>query len=221
MQPQSPTDAGHEPQDRPFPSRKPVYRVRQCMTSASPAAQQRALKILLIEDDPIDAAWITELIHGKGLGFEVAHSACLPQALLVLVQHPTDVVLVSVHPNDGTASTEICRELVSKAGGRPIVALVDVAELHRAADIYATGVRFIYGKHPIMRTAHIRKLELRERFRARFPEKEWRSVATTAAGLARSFSAIPNCKHQEVLCALAEPGAGQFNGAVPLLDEPG
>ena len=45
------------------------------MTSGSQAAQQRALKILLIEDDPIDATWITELIHKKGPGTEVVRSA--------------------------------------------------------------------------------------------------------------------------------------------------
>jgi CheY-like chemotaxis protein len=146
--------------------------VPESMTRQSPAAQQRALKILLIEDDPIDAAWITELIHEKGLGAEVAHSACLSQALLVLAQQPTDAVLISVHLAGGTASSEFCRELVSKAKGRPVVALVDVAELDHAADIHATGVRFIYGKHPIMRTAYVRKLEARERFRARITEHQ-------------------------------------------------
>jgi DNA-binding NarL/FixJ family response regulator len=144
--------------------------VRESMIGESPAAQQRALKILLIENDPIDAAWITELIHEKGLGAEVAHSACLSQALLVLAQQPTDAVFVSIHPDGGLASSEICRELVSKANGRPVVALVDVAERDHVADIHATGVRFIYGKHPIMRTAHVRKLEARERFRARITE---------------------------------------------------
>jgi CheY-like chemotaxis protein len=142
------------------------------MTGESPVAQQRALKILLIEDDPIDAAWITELIHGKSLGAEVAHSASVSQALLVLAQQPTDAILISVHPDSGSASTEICRELVSRANGRPVVALVDVAELDHAADVHATGVRFIYGKHPIMRTAHLRKLEGRERFRARMTDQQ-------------------------------------------------
>jgi DNA-binding response OmpR family regulator len=119
------------------------------MTGESPAAQ------LLIEDDPIDAAWITDLIHEKGPEVQVAHSVCLSQALLVLAQQPTDAVLISIHPDGGTASTEICRELVNKANGRPVVALVDAAERDHAADIHATGVRFIYRKHPIMRTAHV------------------------------------------------------------------
>jgi DNA-binding NarL/FixJ family response regulator len=142
------------------------------MTGESPAAQQRALKILLIEDGPIDAAWITELIHEKALGAEVAHSASLSQALLVLAQQRTGAVLISVHPGGGTASTEICRELVSRANGRPVVALVDIAELNHAADVHATGVRLIYGKHPIMRTAHVRKLEGRERCRAWITEQQ-------------------------------------------------
>jgi DNA-binding NarL/FixJ family response regulator len=142
------------------------------MTGEAPAAQQRALKILLIEDDPIDAAWITELIHEKGLGAEVAHSASLSHALVVLAQQPTDAVLISVHPKGGRASTEICRELVSRANGRPVVALVDVAELDHAAGVHATGVRLIYGKHPIMPTAHVRKLEGRERLRARITAQQ-------------------------------------------------
>jgi hypothetical protein len=49
--------------------------------------------------------------------------------------------------------------------------LVDVAELDHAADVHATGVRLIYGKHPIMRTAHVRKLEVRERWQARMTEQ--------------------------------------------------
>jgi len=156
---------------------------RKSMTSESPAAQQRALRILLIEDDRIDAAWITELIYEKRPGTEVVHSASLPQALLVLAQQPTDAVFISVHPNGPTASTEDCRELVSRANGRPVVALVNVAEMDHAADVRATGVRFIYRKHPIMRTGHIRKLEVRERWDARIAEQEPRaqSASSTAA----------------------------------------
>jgi CheY-like chemotaxis protein len=141
------------------------------MTTESPAAQQRALKILLIEDDPIDAAWITELIHEKRPGTEVVHSPSLPEALLVLARQPTDAVFISVHPAGQTAFTAVCRELVGRANGRPVVALLNVAELDHAADVHATGVRFIYGKHPIMRTAPIRKLKVRERCEARITEQ--------------------------------------------------
>jgi DNA-binding NarL/FixJ family response regulator len=142
------------------------------MTGESPVAQQRALKILLIEDDPIDAAWITELIHEKSPRVEVAHSASVSQALSVLAQQPTDAILISVHPDGGTVSTDICRELVSRANGCPVVALVDIAELNHAADVYSTGVRLIYGKQPIMRTAHVRKLEVRERWEARITKQQ-------------------------------------------------
>jgi DNA-binding NarL/FixJ family response regulator len=145
----------------------------ESMTSGCPAAQQqRALKILLIEDDPIDAAWITELIHEKAPGTEVVRSATLPEALVALARQPADAVFVSVHPDGRTASTAVCRELVERANGRPVVALVNVAELDHAADVHATGVRLIYGKHPIMRTAHIRKLEGREQFRAWITEQQ-------------------------------------------------
>jgi CheY-like chemotaxis protein len=130
------------------------------------------LKILLIENDPIDAAWIAELIHQKSPGAEVAHSASLTDALLVLAQQPIDAIFVSVHPDGETASTEICRELVRRADGRPIIALIDVAQQDHAADVHVTGVRFIYRKHPIMRTAYVRKLEGQERFRARITERK-------------------------------------------------
>jgi len=158
----------------------PISPGGKSMTSESPAAQQRALRILLIEDDRIDAAWITELIYEKRPGTEVVHSASLPQALLVLAQQPIEAVFISVHPDGSTASTEDCRELVSRANGRPVVALVNVAEMDHAADVRATGVRFIYRKHPIMRTAHIRKLEVRERWDARIAEQEPRAQSASA-----------------------------------------
>jgi CheY-like chemotaxis protein len=142
------------------------------MTSASPAAQQCALRLLLIEDDPIDLAWITELIHEKCPGTEVVHSDSLPQAFSVLAQQMPDAVFVSVRPDGQTESIENCREVVSRANGRPVVALVNLAEMDHAADVRETGVRFIYGKHPIMRTAYVRKLEARERFRAGITEHQ-------------------------------------------------
>ena len=158
----------------------PASQGGESTASESPAAQQLPLRILLIEDDRIDAAWITELIYEKRPGTEVVHSASLPQALLVLAQQPTDAVFISVHPDGSTASTEDCRELVSRANGRPVVALVNVAEMDHAADVRATGVRFIYRKHPIMRTAHIRKLEVRERWDARIAEQEPRAQSASA-----------------------------------------
>ena len=69
---------------------------------------------------------------------------------------------------------------MERANGRPVVALVNVAELDHAADVHATGVRFIYGKHPIMRTAHIRKLEVRKRWEARITEQESRARSAAA-----------------------------------------
>ena len=165
----------------------PVSPGGESTASESPAAQQRPLRILLIEDDRIDAAWITELIHEKGPGTEVVHSASLPQALFALAQVPLDAVFISVHPDSRTASTEDCRELVRRANERPVVALVTGAEMNHAADVRATGVRFIYCKHPIMRTAHIRKLEARERWEAQIAEQKSRArSATTASAQSRA-----------------------------------
>ena len=52
-----------------------------------------------------------------------------------------------------------------------VVALINVAEMALASEVRATGVKFVYRKHPIWRTAQIRKQELRDKFRseARLP----------------------------------------------------
>jgi len=131
-----------------------------------PAAHARALRILLIEDDPTDAAWLTELIKEKRPTAEVVHCASLPDALSVLAQRPIDTVFISTRPDGEAASTQHCREMVHRAGRRPVVALVNIADMAYAADVRAAGVRFIYRKHPIMRTGQIRKLELRARLTA-------------------------------------------------------
>jgi CheY-like chemotaxis protein len=149
----------------------PVSPGSESMSIGSPAARQRALRLLLIEDDPIDLAWITELIHEKCPGTEVVHSDSLPQAFSVLAQQMPDAVFVSVRPDGRTESIENCRELVSRANGRPVVALVNLAEMDHAADVRETGVRFIYCKHPILRMAHIRKLEVRQTYEAQIASK--------------------------------------------------
>jgi hypothetical protein len=167
----------------------PVSPGGESPASKSPAAQPRPLRILLIEEDRIDAAWITELIYEKRPGTEVVHSASLPQALFALAQLPIDAVFISVHPEGRTASTEDCRELVRRPKGRPVVAPVNGAEMNHAADVRATGVRFLYCKHPIMRTAHIRKLEARERWEAQIAEQKSRArsaSATTASAQSRA-----------------------------------
>lgn len=120
----------------------------------------------MIEDDPVDAAWITDLINDKGPINEVVHSASLPDGLSVLARRPIDTVFVSVHPNGQGASLPSTREIVRRAGGRSVVALVNAAEMTHAAEVRAAGVRFVYRKHPIMRTAEIRKQELREKWEA-------------------------------------------------------
>jgi hypothetical protein len=62
------------------------------------------LKILLIEKDPVDAAWITELIKEKRPTIEVVHSASLPHALSVRAQQRIDSVFVSARPEGDAAS---------------------------------------------------------------------------------------------------------------------
>jgi DNA-binding NarL/FixJ family response regulator len=121
------------------------------------------LKILLIEDDPVDAAWITELIKEKRPTIEVVHSTSLPDASSILAQRPIDTVFISVRPDGDAASIQDCREMVRRAGRRSVVALVNAAEMAHAAEIRGSGVKFVYRKHPIMRTAQIRKQELREK----------------------------------------------------------
>ena len=117
----------------------------------------------MIEDDLIDATWLTELIKGKCPRTEVLHRASLPDALSALAERPIDAIFISIRQDGDTPSVHQCREVVRRAGPRPVVALVNAAEMIRAFDIYTTGVKFIYRKHPIFRTAQIRKQEVRDK----------------------------------------------------------
>ena len=101
------------------------------------------LKILLIEDDPVDAAWITELIKEKRPTIEVVHSTSLPDASSILAQRPIDTVFISVRPDGDAASIQDCREMVRRAERRSVVALVNAAEMAHAAEIRASGVKFV------------------------------------------------------------------------------
>jgi DNA-binding NarL/FixJ family response regulator len=124
------------------------------------------LRILLIEYDPVDATWLTELIKEKCSTNEVVHSVSLPDAIATLAQQPIDTVFVSVGPDAPAPSIQECRELVHQAGCRPVIALINAAEMALASEVRAAGVKFVYCKHPILRTAQIRKHELREKFRS-------------------------------------------------------
>ena len=135
----------------------------QAMATQSFVRQPCVLKVLLIEDDPIDAAWVTELIHEKCAASEVVHSTSLRHAFSVLAQEQIDSVFFSVRPEGNAESIRNCHEVVRRAGRRPVVALLTAAEMPHAAEVHAAGVKFVYRKHPILRTAQIRKQELRER----------------------------------------------------------
>jgi hypothetical protein len=87
----------------------------ETLARRSPAAQPRALRILLIEDDPVDAAWLTELINEKCPTSEVVHGASLPDALSALAQRSIDTVFVAVHPDGEGGSIEGTREIVRRA----------------------------------------------------------------------------------------------------------
>jgi DNA-binding NarL/FixJ family response regulator len=128
------------------------------------AAQPAPLRILLIEDDPLDAVWVAGLIKEKAPMTEVVHHDSLPQALLVLAQLPVDAIFVGLRLDDEGAWIHGCREVLRRAGKRSVVALINAAEIACAAEVRAVGVKFIYCKHPIWRTALIRKQQLREKF---------------------------------------------------------
>lgn len=144
--------------------RHPPASVEITSGGQSLAAQPTALRILLIEDDPLDAVWVADLIKAKAAMTEVIHHDSLPQALLVLDQLPIYAIFVSLRLDDEGAWTHTCREVLRRAGKRSVVALINAAESPRAAEVRAAGVKFIYCKHPIWRTALIRKQQLREKF---------------------------------------------------------
>jgi DNA-binding NarL/FixJ family response regulator len=136
------------------------------MTSStlSWAAPRRALRILLIEDDLLDAVWIAEFIKAKSPTSEVVHKRSMADAQSFLAQSRIDAIFMAVHPDDEGVSIHTCREIVRRARQRPVVALINTAEKACAAEIRAAGVKLIYYKHPIWRTALIRKQQLREKF---------------------------------------------------------
>lgn len=136
------------------------------MSVQSRAESPDVLRILLVEDDPVDAAWLVELLERSSPVPQIVRSGTLLKAFAVLHRHPLDAVLVSMRPNGPTPLVQGCCELVRRAGRRPVVALIDAAERSAAADILATRVTFVYRKHPIMRAAYIRKQELRARLEA-------------------------------------------------------
>jgi CheY-like chemotaxis protein len=163
------------------------------MATRSPAAGEHTLRILLIEDDLLDAAWLTELIHSKSSTNEVVHRASVPDALSVLDQRPIDTVFVSIRPNGGGASIRDCRDIVRRARDRSVVALINLADMAHAAEVRAAGVRFVYRKHPIYRTGELRKQELREKYAAmrRLGEEHGQGGAPTALDGQRNLGATP------------------------------
>jgi CheY-like chemotaxis protein len=144
--------------------RHPQAGVEKTSGGQSLAAKPPALRILLIEDDPLDAVWVAELIKENDPMNEVVHHDSLPHALLVLAQLPINAIFVGLRLDDEGAWIHACREVVRRAGRRSVVALINAAEIACAAEVRAAGVRFIYCKHPIWRTALIRKQQLREKF---------------------------------------------------------
>jgi hypothetical protein len=85
------------------------------------------------------------------------HTPSLPDAFAALAHQPIDTVFLSIR----TSSIQACGEIVRRAGRRPVVAVINDTEMALAAEVRATGVKLVYGKHPIWRTAQIRKQELR------------------------------------------------------------
>jgi len=138
------------------------------MTSStlSWAARRRALRILLIEDDVLDAVWIAEFIKARSPTSEVVHKRSMADAHSFLADSRIDAIFVAVHPDGEGVWIHTCCEIVRRARQRPVVALINIAEKACAAEIRAAGVSFIYYKHPIWRTALIRKQQLREKSRS-------------------------------------------------------
>lgn len=128
--------------------------------------ERHPLRILLIENDTIDATWLKELIKERCSTSEVIHRASLPDAFAVLAQQQIDTVFVSIRPDGETPAVQECHEIVRRAGPRSVVALINITETALVPEIRATGVKFVYRKHPIWRTAQIRKQELRDKFRS-------------------------------------------------------
>jgi CheY-like chemotaxis protein len=112
-----------------------------------PATQGLAFKILLIEDNPREAAWTASMLKQQFPRSEVEHSTSVADGLSVLAQRRVDVVFIGVRPDGRKVSTNACRRLVRRARGKPVVAVVNPAAMEHAADIHATGVYSVYCKY--------------------------------------------------------------------------
>jgi hypothetical protein len=56
-------------------------------------------------------------------------------------------VFIGVHPDGRGSFIEDCRELVRRAKGKPVVAMVNPVEMEHADAIHASGVHSIYCKY--------------------------------------------------------------------------
>ena len=136
------------------------------MATRFPVMERHPLRILLIENDTVDATWLEQLIKERCSTSEVVHRASLPDAFAALAQQQIDTVFVSIRPEGEIPSIRECDEIVRRAGTRPVVVLINATETALVPEIRATGVKIVYRKHPIWRTAQIRKQELRDKFRS-------------------------------------------------------
>jgi CheY-like chemotaxis protein len=110
------------------------------------ADAEPALRILLVERDPIDVAVLVQLVRASQGAPDVVKAESLSAALEVLQREAIDAILCSV----ATQDMEVFRGLIRRAKPRPVVALVAEAESEiRNQAIQAGAVRAL-GKERLL-----------------------------------------------------------------------
>lgn len=101
----------------------------------------RKLKVLLIEDNPVDAHLMRQLLLKRSdVQFEVAWSACLKEGLKKLEEENFDVILLDMKLPESNGLTTVKRTY-KKAPGIPIIVLTALNDEELALDALSAGAQ--------------------------------------------------------------------------------
>jgi diguanylate cyclase (GGDEF)-like protein/PAS domain S-box-containing protein len=99
------------------------------------------LRILLVEDDPIEADLITAELGGVGSAYaDVTHHALLRAAVAALGRDPFDIVLLDLNLPDGSGVANLHR-ITAIAPHLPVIIMTNLEDEESAAKMLAEGAQ--------------------------------------------------------------------------------
>lgn len=118
-----------------------IPEVQQEFASRGPAPA----KILLLEDDPVQLAMLSQ--HVDALGYEVLPASSIAEAKRQLEKHRVELAILDVQLPDGSGF-DLCEQLDSseRYSGLPIIVLSSITEASVVRKTRASGARFFLGK---------------------------------------------------------------------------